>query len=303
MPKRLLTARRTSPAIDESDGWRPIDEVVAAREGYGPRTAATMSLLRQWRGYLELHGARYAVGGLAVAFVLLIASQWLPWASVGAAGVGHNFDVDVGIDNGSTILVLTYYLMWTLVLALAGATVFAPRRTRQPLFGASIGAIVAQFVAILPLVRHPKGLVGSDVASLPQFGNATELLVTRQAGMFCAVFALVVLGAAMVAAVQGNVVPPSMTDRVATDDDEPVAVVLTVEAPEASDEAAGRHSVPEPDSVAPTSPVPLTIDALHVESVEALPDPGADDLGARADRVESDHSPYIRPLTNEQYRR
>ncbi|HEY7173916.1 MAG TPA: hypothetical protein VH442_03275 [Micromonosporaceae bacterium] len=303
MPKRFQPARRTSPATEESDGWRPVDEVVAAREGYAPRTAATISLLRQWRGYLELHGARYAIGGLAIAFVLLIASQWLPWASVGAAGVGHNFDVDVGIDNGSTILVLTYYLMWTLVLALAGATVFAPRRVRQPLFGASIGAIVAQFVAILPLVRHPKGLVGSDVASLPQFGNATELLVTRQAGMFCAVFALFVLGAAMVAAVEGNVMPPSMTDRTEADHDEAVVAVLTVDPPATPDDAAGRHTAREPDSVAPTSPVPLAIDALHVENVEALPEPGAEDVGARADRVESDHSPYIRPLTNEQYRR
>src|SRR5262245_25373225 len=199
--------RRGEAERQEAAAWRPLDEVTAARDDGGSWTDTLAQVGREWRRYLDVHGPRSAAVGLLTAFVLLVVSQWAPWASVGAANVDHSQDVPVGIDGGSTVLVLTYYVMWTLVLSLAGATVFAPPRVRQPLFGATIGAIVVQFVAILPLVRHPKTLVSAEVAASSQFGNATELLVTRQPGMFCAVAALVVLAATVVFAVGGNVMP------------------------------------------------------------------------------------------------
>ncbi|HKE63795.1 MAG TPA: hypothetical protein VKB59_03985 [Micromonosporaceae bacterium] len=296
--------RRGEAEREEAAAWRPLDEVTAARDDGGRWTDTFVQISRDWRRYLDVHGQRSAAAGLLAAFVLLVVSQSAPWASVGAARVDHSQDVPIGIDGGSTALVLTYYVMWTIVLSLAGATVFAPPRVRQPLFGATVGALVVQFVAILPLVRHPKMLVSAEVAASAQFGDASELLVTRQPGMFCAVTALVVLAAAMVCAVGGNVMPAppvpaapdvEIVDTAGSTDGTPSDVSSTQAA-----EAVGRHSA---NAAPPTSPAPigtLSVDALHVEMVEALPEASID---PPTGHPEADHSAYVRPLGNEQYRR
>jgi len=284
--------------------WRPIEELMygrdrAERSGlsvFGPP-------IMRWRRQVARTGRRSAAVGLAVAFVLLLASQCLSWANVATDGPGQSSDVGVGIESAPTVLVLAYYLIWTVVLALAGATVYAPRRARHALFGASLGAIAVQLIAIVPVLQHPKGLVGVEVTSLPEFQSATELVVTRQAGMFCAVAALLVLAFSMVLAVGGDVVPALGAD--ASEDGNEVLEVI--EAEPGTDEGEhveherGQQNFPSAESVPPSSPAPaghLEIDGLTVERVEALPDgpisiPPAD----------TDHSAYVRPLGNEQYRR
>ncbi|HEU0238619.1 MAG TPA: hypothetical protein VFR11_04985 [Micromonosporaceae bacterium] len=295
--------RRGEAEREEAAAWRPLDEVTAARDDGGRWTDTLTQIGRDWHRYLDVHGQRSAAAGLLAAFVLLVVSQSAPWASVGAANVDHSQDVPIGVDGGSTVLVLTYYVMWTIVLSLAGATVFAPPRVRQPLFGATIGALVVQFVAILPLVRHPKMLVSAEVAASAQFRDATELLVTRQPGMFCAVTALVVLAAAMVCAVGGNVMPaapvPASPDAEIVDAATTDGSLGDASSTEAA-ETVGRHSA---NAAPPTSPAPvgtLSVDALHVEAVEALPEAPLD---PPAGPLEADHSAYVRPLGNEQYRR
>jgi hypothetical protein len=288
----------------EPGEWRPLEELISGREDTGRSGLNTFRpQIMRWRRQMARTGRRSAAIGLAVTFVLLFSSQWLSWANVGTDGPGQSSGVGVGIDGGPTILVLAYYLIWAVVLALAGATVYAPRRARHALFGAAVGAIAVQFVAIVPLLRHPKGLVGVDVTNLPQFQTATELVVTRQAGMFCAVAALVVLAFSMVLAVGGDVVPPIRDESA----DQAVDALDLVEGePSADDEA--QHEPPAHDltgptvaSTRPSSPVPvghLEVDGLTVESVEMPPEP-PNSLSS----AEKDHSAYVRPLGNEQYRR
>jgi hypothetical protein len=285
----------------EPGEWRPLEELMSGGEETGRSGLNTFrAQIMRWRRQMARTGRRSAAIGLAVTFVLLFSSQWLSWANVGTDGPGQSSGVGVGIDGGPTILVLAYYLIWAVVLALAGATVYAPWRARHALFGAAVGAIAVQFVAIVPLLRHPKGLVGVDITNLPQFQNATELVVTRQAGMFCAVAALFVLAFSMVLAVGGDVVPPI---RDGSADETVDALELVDGEPSTDDEA--RHEPPAHDltgptvaSARPSSPVPvghLEIDGLTVESTE-MP-------ATSAPSSEKDHSAYVRPLTNEQYRR
>jgi hypothetical protein len=288
----------------EPGEWRPLEELISGGEETDRSgLSAFRPHIMRWRRQMARTGRRSAAIGLAVAFVLLFSSQWLSWANVGTDGPGQSSEVGVGIDGGPTILVLAYYLIWALVLALAGATVYAPRRARHALFGAAIGAIAVQFVAVVPLLRHPKGLVGVDVTNLPQFQNATELVVTRQAGMFCAVAALLVLAFSMVLAVGGDVVPPVRDDSA---DETADALELVEGEVQANDEAP--HEPPAHDLTGPTvassrpsSPMPvghLEIDGLTVESVEMPPE-----APNSVPSAEKDHSAYVRPLGNEQYRR
>ena len=207
-------------------------------------------------------------------------------------------------------MTLTYHLMWVIVLALAGATVFASRRSRQPLFGATIGAIVVQFVAIVPLLRHPKGLIVNAISDIGAGSGATELIVTRGAGMFCAVAALVVLAGSMVFAVQGNVLPSLDAD---SRDAEPFAgtpefqpdlpdgeLDIDIEVlPEQSATSDGRHSAPPAIDTAPEPHGKPDVVAFTVEAVEGLPEhPDVPPLPPV-----TDHSAYARPLGNDKYRR
>ncbi len=310
--------------------WRQSDElapVTDIEDDDAPRPSRLALARRHWRGYVIQHGRRGAVIGLAATFVLLLASQWLPWANVvpqsqqtpnldatGSAVVGtfsttSSGAFDVGIDDASTAMILTYHLMWVIVLALAGATVFASRRARQPLFGATIGAIVVQFVAILPLLRHPKGLIVNAIANIAASSGANELIVTRGAGMFCAMAALVVLAGAMVFAVQGNVLPSTAADEEADEtfagtpefapDVPDVDLVVDIEVlPEQPAMSDGHHSVP----TAVETDEPLSqpdVVAFTVEPVEGLPE----HPDVPAPPPVTDHSAYARPLGNDKYRR
>jgi hypothetical protein len=310
--------------------WRRLDEPAAVTD-VDKDDASRPSRLgwarHQWRGYVTRHGRRGAVIGLGVTFVLLLASQWMPWASVvPQSRPSPNFDatgdafstlatsssgpVNVSIDDANTAMILTYHLIWVIVLALAGATVFASRRTRQPLFGAAIGAIVVQFAAIVPLVRHPRGLIINAISDIASGTGATELVVTRQAGMFCAVAALVVLAGAMVFAVQGNVLPSLAADK---EDDEPFAgtpefapdlpdadLDVDIEVlPEQSGTADGRHSAPPAIDTAPEPQGKPDVVAFTVQAVEGLPE----HPDVPAPPPSTDHSAYARPLGNDDYQR
>lgn len=305
--------------------WRRLDEPEAVTDvdaGDQPRPSRLSLAGHQWRSYLIRHGRRGSVIGLGITFVLLLASQWMPWANVvpqpGQTTDSSNFSnitsslsggFNVGIDDASTSMTLTYNLMWVIVLALAGATVFASRRSRQPLFGATIGAIVVQFVAILPLLRHPKGLIVNAISEIAAGSGATELIVTRGSGLFCAVAALVVLAGAMVFAVQGNVLPsPSVEEE-----DEPFAgtpefapdrpdVDLDVDIevlPEQSVTSDGRHSAPPAIHTGAEPQSKPDVVAFTVEPVEGLPD----HPDVPPPPPASDHTAYARPLGNEDYRR
>jgi hypothetical protein len=307
--------------------WRRLDGPAAVTdidEDDEPRPSRLALTWHQWRGYVIRHGRRGSVIGLGVTFVLLIASQWMPWANVApqstpSAGLDANGipvpllangTYDVGINDANTAMTLTYHLMWVIVLALAGATVFASRRSRQPLFGATIGAIVVQFVAILPLLRHPKGLILNAISEIGSRTGATELIVTRGAGMFCAVAALVVLAGAMVFAVQGNVLPSLASDE---EDDEPFAgtpefapdlpdaeLDVDIEVlPEQSVTSDGHHSAPPAIDTAAEPHSKPDVVAFTVEAVEGLPD----HPDVPAPPPATDHTAYARPLGNEEYRR
>lgn len=310
--------------------WRRLDEPAAVTdidEDDEPRPSRLALARHQWRSYVIRHGRRGSVIGLGITFVLLAASQWMPWANVAPQSTpSTSLDVngnpvptvpllasgtyDVGINDANTAMTLTYHLMWVIVLALAGATVFASRRSRQPLFGATIGAIVVQFVAILPLLRHPKGLIVNAVSEIAASSGATELIVTRGAGMFCAVAALVVLAGAMVFTVRGNVLPSPAADE---EDDEPFAgtpefapdlpdVDLDVDIevlPEQSVTSDGHHSAPPAIDTAAEPYSKPDVVAFTVEAVEGLPEHPDVPPSPPA----TDHSAYARPLGNEKYRR
>lgn len=308
---------------------RRFDEPVAVT-GVNEDDSAPSSRLalarHEWRSYVNRHGRRGAVIGIGITFVLLLASQWMPWASIasqsspspnfGATGNTATFGTSstgafsVGIDEANTAMILTYHLIWVIVLALAGATVFGSRRSRQPLFGATIGAIVVQFVAIVPLLRHPKGLIVNAISDIASRSDATELIVTRGAGMFCAVAALVVLAGAMVFAVGGNVLPSLAADD---EDDEPFAGTsefapdlpaadpdADIEVlPEQSGAADGRHSAPPAIDTASEPQGKPDVVAFTVEAVEGLPE----HPDVPAPGPVTDHSAYARPLGNDKYRR
>ena len=309
--------------------WRRLDEPVAVTdidEDDQPRPSRLALARDRWLNYVIRHGRRGAVIGLGITFVLLLASQWMAWATVtpqstptsvvdsnGNPEQSLQIDVrgtyDVGINDANTAMTLTYHLMWVIVLALAGATVFASRRSRQPLFGATIGAIVVQFVAILPLLRHPKGLIVNAISEIAAGSGATELIVTRGAGMFCAVAALIVLAGSMVFAVQGNVLPSFAADEEGAEPfagtpefaPDPLDVDLDVDIevlPEQSATSDGHHSAPPAIDTPPEPHGQPDVVAFTVEAVEGLPDhPDVPPSPA------SDHSAYARPLGNEDYRR
>jgi hypothetical protein len=307
--------------------WRQSDElapVTDIEDDDAPRPSRLALARRHWRGYVIQHGRRGAVIGLGITFVLLIASQWMAWATIAPQSAGSTSldgngnptvqlltsgPYDVGIDDATTAMTLTYHLMWVIVLALAGATVFASRRARQPLFGATIGAIVVQFVAILPLLRHPKGLIVNAIANIAASSGANELIVTRGAGMFCAMAALVVLAGAMVFAVQGNVLPSTAAEEEADEtfagtpefapDVPDVDLVVDIEVlPEQPAMSDGHQSVPPAVETAEPLGQPDVV-AFTVEPVEGLPE----HPDVPAPPPVSDHSAYARPLGNDKYRR
>jgi len=311
--------------MDTGD-WRRFDEPAAVTdidEDESPRPSRLAQARSQWRRYVTRHGRRGSVIGLGVTFVLLLASQWMPWASVvphtsdgvvdpgGAVSVfsSSSGTFDVGIDDANTAMILTYHLMWLIVLALAGATVFASRRVRQPLFGATIGAIVVQFVAIVPLLQHPRGLIVNAISDIASGSDATELVVSRGPGMFCAVAALIVLAGAMVFAVQGNVLPSLAADdeSEALDDTPEFApdfpdADLDVEIevlPESSAMPDGRHSAPPAIDTAGKPPMQPDVVAFTVEAVEGLPE----HPDVPTPPPVTDHSAYARPLGNDKFRR
>jgi hypothetical protein len=307
--------------------WRRIDEpapVTDIDEDDSPRPSRLALARRQWQRYVTRHGRRGAVVGLGITFVLLFASEWMPWANVtpqSAGGLDDSGDsigtlsslpgggFSVGIGDANTLMIVTYHLMWVIVLGLAGATVFASRRVRQPLFGATIGATVVQFVAIVPLLRHPRGLIVNAISDIASGSDATALVVTRGAGMFCGVAALVVLAGSMVLAVQGNVLPSATADdrdepTAATPEFEPhiPAVDLDVDIevlPEQPTTPEGRHSAPPAIGTAPEPADPPDVVAFTVEAVEGLPEHPV----APAPSTAVDHSAYARPLGNDKYRR
>jgi|GEM_PF-6592811 len=312
----------------DSGEWRRFDEPAAVTDvddDDAPRRSRLALARDHWRSYVIRRGRRGAVIGVGITFVLLFASQWMPWATVTPRSTpSNNFAAgnpvtsvqllvrgtyDVGIDDANTAMNLTYHLMWVIVLALAGATVFGSRRTRQPLFGATIGAIVVQFIAIVPLLRHPKGLIVNAISAIAAGSDATELVVTRGAGMFCAVAALVVLAGSMVFAVEGNVLPSPVAEAepmtgtpgpapdlpnvdIAVDievlPDQPATPDGRQSAPPAIDTAPEPHGQPDPDVV-----------AFTVEAVEGLPEHPV----APAPPAAPDHSAYARPLSKDKYRR
>jgi hypothetical protein len=313
--------------------WRRFDEPAAVTdidEDDSPPRSRLALARHHWRSYVNRHGRRGSVIGLGITFVLLLASQWMPWANiVPQANPTTSFDANgnptstvellgngtynVGINDANTAMTLTYYLMWVIVLALAGATVFASRRVRQPLFGATIGAIVVQFVAIVPLLRHPRGLIVNAISDIAAGTEATELVVTRGSGMFCAVAALVVLAGAMVFAVQGNVLPSLASDDEneafdGTPEFEPdipdadldvdmldVDIEVLPEPPATLD---GRHSVPPAIDTAHEPAMQPDVVAFTVEAVEGLPE----HPDVPAPPPVADHSAYARPLGNDKYR-
>jgi len=301
--------------------WRRLDEPAAVAdidEDESLRPSRLAVARGRWQRYLTRHGRRGAVIGLGVTFVLLLASQLMPWANVvptqttdgdGSRTFILSDGFNVGIDDASTAMTLTYHLMWVIVLALAGATVFASRRSRQPLFGATFGVIVVQFVAIVPLLRHPRGLIDNAISQIAVATNATELVVTRGSGMFCAAAALVVLAGAMVFAVQGNVLPSLAADdedeafdgTPAFEPDIPDADLdVDIEVlPEPLVASDACHSAPPAVDAARELAAEPDVVAFTVEAVEGLPE----HPDVPAPPPVADHSAYARPLGNEKYRR
>src|SRR5215475_13749192 len=283
-------------AAMETGEWRRTDEMSLGEDAGRGRLAPTM---RQWRQYARTHGRRTAAIALIVAFVLVFASQLFPWADVRTApDRGPSFTVS--IDDGANTLFVSYYLLWVAVLGLAGATVYASDRARRPLFGATMGAIVAQFVAIVPILRHPSALALNRIDQFDQSGDgATTLIVTRQPGIFCAVVALAVLAAGMVLAVGGTVLPPVERDEVASEvnDDPPgehLAVAVSPIEPAASNgyQPVGAPHVPNGAAPHPSEPPPgyPSVSVFTVESIEAVPEtPVAPPMPSG----DQDHSPYL----------
>ena len=273
--------------------WRRPDEpapVTDIDEDDAPRPSRLALARRQWRGYVTQHGRRGAVIGLAVTFVLLLASQWMPWANVvPQSNPTPNFDAtengvatlstsssgafDVGIDDANTAMILTYHLMWVIVLALAGATVFASRRYRANRCSARRSARSScSSSRSSRCCGIREGLIVNAISDIAAGTGATELVVTRQAGMFCAVAALVVLAGSMVFAVEGNVLP-SLADDVEA---EPIA------------------GTPEPRPISPTVDIPVDIEVLPDQpvtsdgrhsgppAIEAVPEPPASPTSSRS---------------------
>jgi hypothetical protein len=256
-----------------------------------------VSWIRPVGQYAGAAPQRLATVLVAVGFLFVLAAAWFPWANVHTVGeTTTRNDIQVSIADGLVPLTITYYLMWMVLLSLAGATIFAPQRTRLVFFGATTGALVAQLVALMPLLHHPKTMFSSLIDALQSRGDGADLLVTRQSGMYCALLAVLVIAAAMVVVVRGRVLPTTT---------EPVEVPVAV-APPAEDEAeepyppiaiqgtrrGARHDAGRDNDTVEVSPDRTPANSFMVTAYEALPE---QETMPVTPIDPDDHAPYVRP--------
>lgn len=233
---------------------------------------------------------------VAVGFLFVIAAAWFPWANVHTVGepTARN-DLQVSIADGFVPLTITYYLMWMVVLSLAGATIFAPHRIRLVLFGATTGALVAELIAIMPLLHHPKTMFNNLIDALQTNGGGADLLVTRQFGMYCALVAVLVIAAAMVVVVRGRVLPsaaePAEAPSVAPQEDEESEEPYPPIAIQGARRSARRSGGVDNDTVE-VSTDRTPVNSFMVTGYEALPE---QETVPVTPIDPNDHTPYVRP--------
>ena len=255
-----------------------------------------VSWIRPVGRYAGAAPQRAAMILVTVGFLFVIGAAWFPWANVHTVGdPSTRGDVQVGIADGFVPLTITYYLMWMVVLTLAGATVFAQQRNRLVFFGATVGALVAELVAIMPLLHHPKTLFSSLIAELQTSGGGADLLVTRQFGMYCALIAVLVVAAGMVVVVRGRVLPsaaepaeappaPPQEEEEAEEPYPPIAIQGT----RRGSHRSGGQENDTVDMSADRTPV----NSFMVTAYEALPE---QETVPVTPIDPNDHTPYVRP--------
>jgi hypothetical protein len=251
-----------------------------------------VSWIRPVGRYASAAPQRAAMVLLGVGSIFVLAAAWFPWANVHTVGepTADN-DVQVGIGDGLTTVTITYYLMWMVVLSLAGATIYASARPRNVLFGAAMGAVVGQLVAITPLLHHPKTMFSNVLDVLQTNGNGADLLVTRQPGMYCALFGLIVVAASLVVTLRGRVLPSAAEAVQAAAPAAPVNEPEETFPPVPGGRHTARHADREPDTLKDTTDR-TPVNSFMVTAYEALPE---QETVPVTPIDPDDHTPYVRP--------
>ena len=175
--------------------------------GPGPEKAREPLAGSRPRRLLTAAGGRWAVLGIAaLAFVALIGSELMPWASL-STGSGtatpndsESINLDAvagsyGLDRLSTIGTFAYQFGMLAVLGLVGGALFARAAQRRTLFGIAFGLIAAQALNLAGLIHSFSNLLnnGLPVSRLPAGFHTTV-----EPGAYLAIAGLVLLLAALV---------------------------------------------------------------------------------------------------------
>jgi len=232
------------------------------------------------RGLQRLPSTHLAGLLAALGFVLVLGSQMYPWVHVthrpSRDALGLIIPADLGILGSTAYLQIPYFILWFGVFAATGVTLFAAPSRRRPAFGVAVGAMAAQLLIVLPVLRHPAQLLSSGLVS----AAPKSLVFVHTLGSYLVIAAFIVLAAALVVAVNGHVLPG------------PVPV------PEAD---VPVPAVPRHRDVAADDTLPLTeehadvVDDTDEEWDETSPVALAPDLSDRRSEA-ADHSMFQRPV-------
>jgi hypothetical protein len=242
-------------------------------------------------GSRALHGRRVAAALVMVGFVLVGASQLLPWITVvGGAGIESDLGPVGGREfataDGASVLLFAYDVIWLPVMALSAMCVFAHGPRQRALFAAGVAALATQVTLMLPMLTRPGRIVGQ--ASLFETGG---LRADLGAGAYFAVAAVLVLAGSLVLAVNGRVLPTGDDGPPATAGYQPAAGYDGGEVHPVDMHAALAASQPHRDERADIDygPPPATAVSYDTPPRQATP-------------ATVDHSMYARPRTPEENR-
>ena len=164
-------------------------------------------------------GPWVVVGLAALAFVALIGSELMPWATLHAGNAPTNNDSDTisvaaggsfGLDRLNTLGAFAYQLGMLAVLGLVGGALFARPTQRRAMFGVALGLITAQGLNLAGLVHSFSHLIDNFVPD----GRTPGYQTTIEPGAYLAIVGLLLLLAALVMSAAPERVRSRLVDAV-----------------------------------------------------------------------------------------
>lgn len=218
-------------------------------------------------------------------FVFVCAAQWTPWFHVSTT-VGTDYALvpevlqhgSVDITDATGGFTVPYYLGWFGVLGVCAVTVLGSPSVRAMTGALGLGLVGAQALVVFGIV-HTRGMATIDALNLPP-----GVHVTRSAGTYAAVIALLLFALALAPAIRASLVFPSASEfrrsfsrlsgrevrrsvETTPDDDRPVRSGVIVEVGgQLPPTTAPSTVLGVEDSVAPTTPPDHSLYRRPVES-------------------------------------